>query len=172
MPLGPTGSRFEREALVIPRLRRGAGEAVDRERGLLWSTRRYPHHDPFSERAVIFSTLLFSWVVLNLMDAATTVFATRHLGWGAEGNLLLRFVGERLGVVGFLFYKSVMVALVVTVLWLFHRGILRAESSARAASSRRSLRVWLFCVEAVTGVLVVAYLAIVVNNVTLILGVW
>ncbi len=163
---------FDREALVVPRVSHREGSWSEREHRLLWSTRRRPHHDPFSTRSVVFSTLLFVFVVLNMMDAATTLFATARFGWSTEGNALLRWVGVRFGAAGFLVYKGGVVAAVVAAFWLLHRGFQRAASFARAPSSRRVFQWWGGVVEGVAVLLVVSFLFVVVNNIIWIGGSW
>lgn len=168
MPFDRTGVVLDREALLGPRVAHREGSWSEREHRLLWSTRRRP----LLWRAGIFSTLLFVFVVLNVMDAATTLFATMRLGWSAEGNAFLRWVGMRFGAAGFMLYKAGVVTTVVTALWFVHRGLARAAVAARADASRRVFRGWGAVVEAAAVVLVAVFLVVVAHNLALIVDKW
>lgn len=165
---GPPEARFEREALVLARVTRGQGSFEERTGRLLWRTRGRPHHDAFTDRALGFLSVLFFFIVLNLMDMATTIYGVTRLGWEAEGNPVLRLIGTRYGEFAFAAYKAFGTVVVVSGLWLMHRGFSRAVSVARSRRPRRVYGAWRVTVEAVALGLVVVFTFVVVNNLVLI----
>lgn len=164
MTLRAGESGFDREVLILPRVMHGQGSFEERTGRLRWVTRGRPHHDAFTVRSLGFCGLLFLFVVLNAMDAVTTVYGIHRLGWEAEANMILRGIGGRFGATGFLVYKTTIVGLVVTGLWFMHRGFSRAVEAARSPEPRRMFSLWLLAVEGAAVALVVLFAWAVVNN--------
>jgi hypothetical protein len=159
---------FEREVLLVPRVAPGQGSFEERTGRLRWRTLRYPHHDAFTQRSAGFALLLFFFVVLNVMDAVTTLYGTARLGWGAEANPVLRAIGARFGGPGFIFYKAVGCAVVVMGLFLMHRGFSRAVAAARSRRPFQTYARWQIGVEFTGLALVLVFTYVVINNLVLI----
>lgn len=154
--------------LILPRVSRHGGSFEERTGRLVWSTKGRPHHDAFTDRTVLFCSLLFFFVVVNVMDAVTTLYGTARMGWASEGNPLLRWIGGRFGAGGFLVYKTLGVIMVVSGLWLMHRGFSRAAAASRSARSRRVFSGWRGLVEVSAVALSLFFSWAVWNNLVLI----
>ncbi len=158
------GSGFDREVLILPRVLHGEGSFEERTGRLRWATRGGLHHDAFTGRSLAFCGLLFFFVVVNGMDAVTTLAGVHTLGWHAEANPVLRLIGGRFGATGFMAYKTLVVGLVVSGLWLMHRGFSRAAQAARSTAQRRTYSLWQWTVEGATAALAVFFAWVVLNN--------
>lgn len=160
----------DREVLLLGRVSRGAGSWEERTGRLRWFTRKRPHHDAFTSRSFGFMLLLFLFVMLNMLDALTTVAGTSRLGWGAEANPIMRWVGAQWGAWGFMVYKSMGVGLVTTSLWLMHRGFSRAARAARGARGRWTFSFWRLFLEVVTLGLVALFTYVVWSNLVIVVA--
>lgn len=122
------------------------------------------HHHPREPIAVLYLAMLFGLWWANAMDLALTLAWTGDVGWGAEGNAIMRAIAGAGGSLGFAVYKLMLMTLVVLMLWWLYLKVEDWGFHARTARDQvrsKGARVVVFLL---TGCLTGFYGLVVVNN--------
>lgn len=113
---------------------------------------------------------LFAIVTLNLLDITITLIHTGMHGWETEGNPLIRFIAENVGVAVVVVFKLALVGVALVIMWYVYRRARHAIAVARDRSLHRQAFLVQSVVATATLVLVAFYVWVVQHNVGVVWG--